>query len=152
MQFPLNVAARSAASVRVTPRVSRGTSRKRSATLWTIQGALAVVFLFAGISKLVMSADTLTQDTDLPVLFLRFIGVCETLGAVGLILPGLLRVHRELTPIAAAGLVIIMIGATSITAVTMGIAPAALPLIVGILALTVAIKRSTRSSRTILRA
>lgn len=151
MQFPLNVAARPATSVRVAPRVTHGASRKASATLWTIQGALAVVFLFAGVSKLVMPADTLTQDSDLPALFLRFIGVCETFGAVGLVLPGLLRIHRELTPLAAAGLVVIMAGATSITAVSMGIAPAAFPFVVGMLALTVAVKRSPRSSRTILR-
>ncbi len=152
MQFPLNVTTRPAATVRSAPRFTAAISRKSSAALWTIQGVLAVVFLFAGVSKLVMPADTLTQDTDLPVLFLRFIGVCETLGAVGLIVPGLLRIHRGLTPLAAAGLVVIMIGATSITAATMGVAPAAFPLVVGMLACIVAVKRSPGSSRTILRA
>ena len=43
-----------------------------------------------------------------------FIGVAEVLGAIGLILPGVLRIRPGLTPLAAAGLVIIMIGATVI--------------------------------------
>ena len=56
-------------------------SRRATITLWAIQGALATIFLFAGASKLVMPAGDLTQDTWLPALFLRFIGVCEVLGA-----------------------------------------------------------------------
>ncbi len=71
-------------------------------------------------------------------MFIRFIGVCETLGAIGLILPGLLRIHAELTPLAAAGLVIIMVGAVVITVMGGTIAPAVVPLIVGVLAASVA--------------
>jgi hypothetical protein len=48
----------------------------------------------------------------LPGWFLRFLGVAAVLGALGLVLPGLLRIRPGLTPLAAAGLVIIMIGAT----------------------------------------
>jgi DoxX-like protein len=113
-----------------------------SRTLWATQGALAVIFLFAGVSKLVMSAESLTQDTDFPVAFLRFIGVCETLGAVGLILPGMLRIRRELTPLAAAGLVVIMVGAVATTVVTMGVAPASIPLAVGCAAAFIATSRA----------
>lgn len=142
MQFPVQLTARNANGATRTSRYSRGGSRRGEIALWTIQAALAAIFLFAGASKFVMAADTLTKDTNLPLAFIRFIGACEILGAFGLILPGILRVHRELTPLAAAGLVIIMVGATSITVATLGVAAAAFPFLVGILALTVASKRS----------
>jgi uncharacterized membrane protein YfcA len=60
----------------------------------------------------------------------RFIAVAEVLGALGLILPGLLRVKRGLTPMAAAGLAIIMVGAIILTLTKNGAAPALFPLVV----------------------
>ena len=103
--------------------------------LWVIQSLLALLFLFAGVMKLILPLEALTMPVPLPGDFLRFIGVAEILGAVGLILPGLLRIHRALTPLAAAGLVIIMAGATTITLMAVGFAAAAaLPLTVGLLA------------------
>jgi hypothetical protein len=78
---------------------------------------------------------------SLPVLLLRFIGVCEILGAIGLILPGLLRIRPGLTPLAAAGLVIIMIGATVVNLIGGGAPTALLTLVVGILAAFVAYGR-----------
>jgi hypothetical protein len=106
--------------------------------MWAGQGLLAALFLFAGGMKLMAPAEMLTQGpVVLPALFLRFIGVCEVLGAVGLILPWALRIHRELTPLAAAGLVIIMIGATAVTAIGGQIAPAVVPLIVAGLLITI---------------
>jgi hypothetical protein len=93
--------------------VSTDTPNRRTTTvLWIIQGLLALLFLVAGGAKLVMPMEQMTKGTSLPGLFLRFIGVAEVLGAIGLILPGLLRIRRDLTPLAAAGLVIIMVGAT----------------------------------------
>jgi len=114
--------------------------------LWTAQILLALTFLFAGVAKLVMSSEDLTKDIDLSATFLRFIGVCEVLGAIGLIVPELLRMHRWLTPLAASGLVIIMIGAVAITIADMGVAPAAFPLVVGLLAAFVAYGRRTQAS------
>jgi len=67
--------------------------------------------------------------------------VVEVLGALGLILPGLLRIRPGLTPLAAAGLVIIMIGATVLTFAADGFAMALPPLVVGILAAFVAYGR-----------
>jgi DoxX-like family len=116
-------------------------TRKSSALLWSVQGLLALVFLFAGGMKLVLPPEMLKGPIALSGLFLRFIGVCETLGAVGLILPGALRIHRALTPVAAVGLVTIMVGATVITAAGMGFAPALIPLVVGLLAASVAYGR-----------
>ena len=67
--------------------------------LWTIQGLLAVLFLFAGGTKLVLPIAEMTKEIQMPGLFLRFIGVAEVLGALGLILPGLLRIRTGLTPL-----------------------------------------------------
>ncbi len=61
--------------------------------LWIVQVLLAAMFLFAGSMKLVMPIEMLADQTPLPGLFIRFIGVAETLGALGLILPGLLRLR-----------------------------------------------------------
>ena len=109
------------------------TTRKAGILLWGVQGLLAALFLFAGGMKLVMSAETLRAMGPLPPLFLKFIGVCEVLGAIGLILPELLHIRPGLTPLAAAGLLIIMIGATVVTLMTGPIGPAVVPFIVGLL-------------------
>jgi len=115
--------------------------RRMNTVLWIVQGLLAIVYLVAGGSKLVMPIEEMTKDVALPGAFLRFLGVSEVLGAVGLILPGLLGIRPGLTPLAAAGLVLIMIGATVITVATMGVALALIPLVVGLLAAFVAYGR-----------
>jgi hypothetical protein len=102
--------------------------------LWIVQALLAALFLWAGGIKLVLPLEKLTGPVPLPGLFLRFIGVAEVLGAAGLILPGLLRIRPGLTPLAAAGLVIIMIGATVLTLAGGDLVPALIPLAVGLLA------------------
>jgi uncharacterized membrane protein YphA (DoxX/SURF4 family) len=109
--------------------------------LWIVQTLLALLFLFTGGMKLIMPIEEMTQQIPMPGLFLRFIGVCEVLGGLGLVLPWLLSIRPGLTPLAAAGLVIIMIGATVITIVTGPIAISLVPLAVGILCLFVAYGR-----------
>ncbi len=109
--------------------------------LWVVQGLLAALFLWAGGIKLVLPLEKLAGPVPLPGLFLRFIGVAEVFGAAGLILPGLLRIRPGLTPLAAVGLVIIMIGATVLTLVGGDVAPALIPLVVGLLAAFVAYGR-----------
>jgi uncharacterized membrane protein YphA (DoxX/SURF4 family) len=101
--------------------------------LWIIQALLAALFLFAGGMKLVLPIEEMTKQIPIPGLFLRFIAVCEVLGALGLILPWLLCIRPGLTPLAAAGLVIIMIGATVVTLMTGDIVMALFPLVVGML-------------------
>ena len=117
---------------------------KTSVALWTVQVLLAALFLFAGVMKLVMPIEAMTEQLPLPGLFLRFIGVVETLGALGLILPGLLRIRPELTPLAAAGLVEIMIGATLFTPAEQP-EMALIPGVVGLLAGLVAYGRWRRA-------
>jgi len=116
---------------------------KRNTTLWVIQGLLAALFLFAGSMKLILPIEALAGPVTLPGWFLRFIGVAEVAGAIGLILPWLTRIQPRLTPVAAGGLVIIMGGATVITAIGGPAATAAVPFVVGLLAATVAYGRST---------
>jgi uncharacterized membrane protein YphA (DoxX/SURF4 family) len=111
--------------------------------LWIVQGLLALIFLFAGGVKLVMPFEEMAAQMTVPMpeLFLRFIGVAEVLGALGLILPGLLRIRPGLTPLAAAGLTIIMIGATVTTIVGGDILPALFPFVVGLFTAFVAYGR-----------
>lgn len=115
--------------------------------LWILQILLTLTFLFAGGTKLVIPADVLMKmgspnQVVLPGLFLKFIGLCEVVGALGLILPGVFHRKQYLTPLAAAGLAIIMIGAVIVTIMGDGIALAISPLIVGLLCLFVAYGRS----------
>ena len=113
-------------------------SQKTTVLLWIIQGLLALVFMFAGVMKFVMPIEEMTKQVPLPGLFLRFIGVAEVLGAIGLILPGLFRIQTGLTPLAAAGLAIITVGATVVTLMTGGGAMALIPLVVALLSAFVA--------------
>jgi DoxX-like protein len=120
--------------------IGRGRSRMNVA-LWIVQGLLAALFLFAGGAKLVLPLDQMTGPVALPGWFLRFLGVAEVLGALGLVLPGLLRIRPGLTPLAAAGLVIIMIGATVVTLVGGMVAVALINVLVAVLATFVAYGR-----------
>ncbi len=65
----------------------------------------------------------------------------EVAGALGLIFPTLLRIKPLLTPLAACGLALEMVGATTITVIGMGVAPALMPLVVGLLAVSIAYGR-----------
>ncbi|MBI1960228.1 MAG: DoxX family protein [Candidatus Rokubacteria bacterium] len=109
--------------------------------LWIVQGLLALLFLWAGGMKLVLPLEKLTGPMPLPGPFMRFIGVAEMLGALGLILPGLLRIRPGLTPLAACGLVIIMIGATVVTLAGGDVVAALISVVVGFFAAFVAYGR-----------
>lgn len=109
--------------------------------LWVLQALLALLFLLAGGVKLVLPIETLTKQMALPGQFVRFSGAAEVLGALGLILPGLLGIRPGLTPLAAAGLVIIMIGAIAVTLAGGAVAAALIPLTVGLLSAFVAYGR-----------
>jgi len=110
--------------------------------LWIIQVLLALLFLFSGAMKFVMPVEEMNRQAPvvLPGLFLHFIGVCEILGGLGLILPALLRIKPGLTQLAATGLAIITLGATVIT-MKGATALAILPLVACLLSIFVAYGR-----------
>lgn len=93
-------------------KTGRRLSKRANIALWILQALLAALYLFAGIMKLAMPIEPMAAQARLPGGFLQFIGVMETLGGLGLILPGIFRIWQTLTPIAATGLTIIMVGAS----------------------------------------
>lgn len=115
--------------------------------LWTVQLLLAALYLFAGGFKAFGPAEMLMQNgggpVQFPLAFIRFIGYCEVAGALGLILPTLLRIQPRLTPLAASGLVIIMVGATTLMLIEGGVPMAIMPFVAGALATFVAYGRTT---------
>jgi uncharacterized membrane protein YphA (DoxX/SURF4 family) len=110
--------------------------------LWIIQSLLSLLFIFAGVMKFLMPVAEMQKGSPvvLPGWLFHFIGACEILGGLGLILPMLLRIKPGLTPLAAAGLCIIMLGATVLT-IPAGISMAILPLVVCLLSFFVAFGR-----------
>jgi uncharacterized membrane protein YphA (DoxX/SURF4 family) len=86
--------------------------------LWIFQIVLAIVFLGSGSAKISMSRERLiaTGQTGIavyPMPVVRFTALCELLGAVGVVLPWATGILPVLTPIAAAGLCVVMIGAAT---------------------------------------
>ena len=108
-------------------------ARTASRVLWTAQILAALLFLFAGSMKFLMPVEKMQQGPIVfPLAFLYFIGLCECLGALGLVLPAATRVRTALTPLAAVGLTIIMIGATTVSVLAMGPAAGIFPAVVGL--------------------
>ena len=117
--------------------------RLTNVTLWTVQALLAFLFLFVGGMKLILPVEVMLAQMPLKLsgMFVHFIGVCEVAGALGLVLPALTRVRRELTPLAGWALVLEMVGATVYTLLGGGGAGALFPLVVGLLCAAVAYGR-----------
>src|ERR1700752_506967 len=118
--------------------------------LWIIQILLALTFLFAGGTKFWFTIEQMRamgppNQILFPGWFIHFIGVCEILRALGLVLPGLFRVKQYLTVLAAIGLTIIMIGAVVVTAMSVGIGQAIPTVIIGLLCAFVAYGRTKLS-------
>jgi uncharacterized membrane protein YphA (DoxX/SURF4 family) len=111
--------------------------------LWTAQIITALIFAFASVMKFIVPAEKMQQGpVVLPMALLYFVGACESLGALGLVLPGLLRNRPWLTPLATAGLTIIMVGATVVTVMGMGVMPAIFPAVVGVVTAWIAYGRT----------
>ena len=107
--------------------------------LWIVQILLALLFVFSGSMKFVLSAEQMNQGSPVafPAWFFHFIGICEILGGIGLVLPWATGIKRWLTPLAASLLIVIIIGATVIS-VMMSISTAILPFVTGLLLVFVA--------------
>jgi uncharacterized membrane protein YphA (DoxX/SURF4 family) len=87
-----------------------------NAVLWVVAGVLALAFLASGLMKLTQPKDRLSAGgmdwtEDFSPGRIRAIGLLEALGAIGLVLPGLTGIATVLVPLAASGLVLIMLGA-----------------------------------------
>ena len=82
-------------------------------SIWLAQLILAAVFLLHGLTLLALPTPMRKQMASLPggPPFFRFIGLAEVVAAAGLTLPTLTGIVPLLTPLAAAGLLVIMIGA-----------------------------------------
>jgi uncharacterized membrane protein YphA (DoxX/SURF4 family) len=114
---------------------------KLNVLLWVLQVLLAMLFMLSGVMKFVMPVEEMTKQIALSGWFLHFIGVAEILGAIGLVLPGFLRIRTGLTPLAAAALVVIMIGATVVNLKIGNRGAALTTVVVGLLLVFVAYNR-----------
>lgn len=83
--------------------------------LWITQVLLAVAFLLAGIMKITQTKEKLAENMGWVERFssgqIRVIGILEFLGAIGLIVPAVTGILPWLTPLAAVGLALTMVGA-----------------------------------------
>jgi uncharacterized membrane protein YphA (DoxX/SURF4 family) len=122
--------------------------RKLNVLLWVLQVLLAMLFMFSGVMKFVMPVEEMTKQIALPGWFLHFIGVSEILGAIGLILPGILRIRTGLTPLAAAALAVIMIGATAVNLKTGQRGAALTTVVIGLLLVFLAYNRRRMAPHT----
>ena len=114
--------------------------------LWIIAGLLALAFLAAGAMKLAqprtkLAASGMAWAGDSSDGAVKGIGALEVLGALGLVLPAALGIATILTPIAAAGLAIVMLGAVVVHARRGESKAIGAPLVLAVLALVVAVAR-----------
>src|SRR5215471_1042489 len=85
-------------------------------TLWVVQGLLALVFLMSASMKTFTPLATMRKKmpwaNDFPAAFVRFLGLAELLGAIGLIVPAVTGIQSWLTVAAAIGLGVVMVSAS----------------------------------------
>jgi uncharacterized membrane protein YphA (DoxX/SURF4 family) len=88
-------------------------NKKLNIALWIAQSLLAAMFLMTGVMKLTSPIETLAESlpwvTSVPVALIRFIGLSEFLGGLGLLLPSILKIKPQLTVWAARGLTAVMV-------------------------------------------
>ena len=113
--------------------------------LWVVQGLLALAFLMAGAMKTFQPIENLKKNmgwvATFPPAFVRFVGIAEILGGIGLILPAVTHILPWLTIAAAVGLVIAMIGAVILHASRKEYAGLGAPLVLLLLALFIVLGR-----------
>jgi uncharacterized membrane protein YphA (DoxX/SURF4 family) len=132
-------------------------TKNSNRALWTVQILVALLFVFAGATKFLLPVEKMQQGPVVfPMAFMYFIGACEVLGGLGLVLPGLTHIRTSLTPLAAAGLTIIMVGATTVSIIAGGVAAGIFPAVVGVLTTWIAYSRTRvvplATARRVLRA
>jgi putative oxidoreductase len=123
-----------------------GTHRRMDYGLWAAQAVLAVVFALTGFMKLTISPEALAQSSSgLTLGLIRFIGIAEVAGAIGLVLPAATRILPVLTSAAAGALALVMVLAAIFHASRGEIASILPVLVLGALALFVAWGRIARA-------
>ncbi|MBD0257707.1 MAG: DoxX family protein [Cytophagales bacterium] len=127
----------------------QSTSKALHVTLWIAQVLLAAMFLMAGFMKstqpIAQLSATLPWASQAPVGLVRFIGISEVLGAVGLVLPALLRIKPGLTVWAAVGIAVVMVLALVFHVVRGEFSAIGINLFMGLLAAFVAWGRSRQA-------
>jgi putative oxidoreductase len=118
--------------------------------LWAVQVLLGLAFFMAGGMKLTSPIPELAElggwAVDFPALLIRFIGLSEVLGGLGLVLPAATKIQPQLTPWAAGGLTTVMVLAAIVHA-AYGEYGAVVPnLVLGSLAAFVAVGRTRVAS------
>ena len=125
---------------------SSTSSRGLRIALWSAQITLAIVFALAGGMKVsTPAADLAKMAPGFPLAFLRFIGIAELAGSIGIILPALTRIAPVLTPLAASGFVIVMASAGILHLVRGQFGELAVVVVLGALAYFVAWGRFKRA-------
>ncbi|RPF21146.1 DoxX family protein [Myceligenerans xiligouense] len=100
-------------------------------TVWIVSVILALAFLLIGGMKVAAApADLEAMSPGVPVVLLKIAGWAEVLGALGLVLPAATRILPVLTPVAALGLVVTMVGAAVTDIIVLG--GAGLPMIIAL--------------------
>ncbi len=123
--------------------MSLSTQKTNNRLLWAAQIVAAALFLFAGSMKFIMPVEEMQQGPLIfPLAFIYFIGVCECLGAVGLIIPSAFRNRTYLTPLAAGGLSIIMAGAALLSMLAISVAAGIFPGVIGLITAWIAYGRT----------
>ncbi len=81
--------------------------------LWIAQGLLAIMFIMAGIMKATQPLEALAESlpwvTSTPLGLVRFVGISELLGGLGLLIPSIFRFKPFLTVWVALGLALVMV-------------------------------------------
>jgi len=122
------------------------TGRGLRIVLWSAQIILAIVFALAGWMKVsTPAADLAKMAPGFPLALLRFIGIAELAGSIGIILPALTRIAPVLTPLAASGFVIVMASAAVLHLVHGQFGELAVVVVLGALAYFVAWGRFKRA-------
>jgi uncharacterized membrane protein YphA (DoxX/SURF4 family) len=116
------------------------------AALWTAQVLLAATFLATGMTKLTqpraqLAAGPMTWAADVSDVEFRAVGLLEVLGALGLVLPGALGIAPLVTPLAAVGLALTMVGAIATHVRTGETDRLAVPIVLLALTIFVAVER-----------
>lgn len=107
--------------------------------VWIVSSLAALAFLAIGSTKLLTPTDVMADGSmGIPVILLRIAGAAEVIGAFGLILPAATRIMPILTPVAAIGLCVVMVGAITANIIVGAYAGIAVPVVLLVFAALVA--------------